>query len=263
MKMVCSRFLGITLAVFLCLSVSATPLLAHDMWIEVRDFTPQPGEEITMVLGYDHYLPARGFLPEEYLDQIYLLNPKGKRINIINYSDVEYKTEKAPNPKGTHMVVAIQKGRFWTKTTEGYQSGKSKKGLKNVIGCTYSAKYGKAVVNVGAPSGDLYAESLGHDLEIVPLADPGTLRSEDMLPLKVMFRKKPLPGTPVLATYVGFSREKNTFAYATKTDAFGKAKIRVANPGAWLVTVHQKDDYPDTSECDRYSYAASLTFEIQ
>lgn len=263
MKILCLRSQIMTLAALFLLAISATSVFAHDMWIEVRDYTPQPGEEITLVMGYDHYLPARGFLPKDYLDQIFMLTPKGDRIQIKGYSDVEYRVEKAPNPTGTHMIVATQKGRFWTKTIEGYQSGKSKKGLKNVIGCTYSAKYGKAIVNVGTPSGDSYTKPLGHELEIVPLADPGTLRSGDMLPVKVLFRKKPLPSAQVLATYVGFSREKNTFAYATKTNASGMANIRMATAGAWLVAAHHKDNYPDPAECDQYSFAASLTFEIQ
>jgi uncharacterized GH25 family protein len=245
------------------LAPMAAPVLAHDMWIDVRDYTPAPGEVVTMTLAYGHYLPAREFLPKEYLDEIYLLDPNGNRLEIQGCSDVEFKTQKVLAQEGTYLVVATQKGRFWTKTTDGYQPGKSKKGLKNVIGCTYSAKFSKAIVNVGARPGDLLAKPLGHELEIVPLADPGTLRSGDMLPVKVLFRNKPLSGAQVLATYVGFSREKNTFAYATKTDAAGTAGIRVATAGAWLVAVHHKDDYPDPAECDQYSFAATLTFETQ
>jgi uncharacterized GH25 family protein len=236
---------------------------AHDMWIEVRDYTPPMGEEVTMTLGYDHYLPARNFLPKDYLDEIYLLDPKGKRIDVKRYSEVEYKADGNLNPAGNHLVVAAQKGRFWTKTTEGYQSGKSKKGLKDVISCTYSAKFGKAVVKVGDGAKGVISKPVGHELEIIPLKDPATLRIGDMLPVKVLFRGKPVLNHQVLATYVGFSRQKNTFAYATKTNKEGMAVIKILNDGAWLVTTHQKETYPDASECDYYKLAASLTFEIQ
>ncbi|MFZ1986515.1 MAG: DUF4198 domain-containing protein [Desulfatitalea sp.] len=249
-----------TMLFFLLLSAVSAP--AHDMWIEVRDYTPAPGEEITMVLGYDHHLPAREFLPKEYLDEIYLLRPDGTRVEIKGYSDVEYKAGAPLADKGSYLAVATQKGRFWTKTTEGYQSGKSKKDVKNVVSCTYSAKFAKAIVNIGAAAGSLLAKPLGHDLEIIPMADPAALRNGDFLPLQVLFKGKPLAGADVVATYVGFSREKNTFAYATKSAADGRAKIRIATPGAWLVAVHYKEDYPDPKECDEYSFAASLTFEI-
>lgn len=263
MKNVRFRSTKMTLAVLICMAAMASAVLAHDMWIEAIDYTPGPEEKIAMILGYDHYFPARVFLQQDYLDRIFMLTPKGDRIEIKIDSDGAYKTEKALSHEGTHMVAAFQKGRFWTKTTEGYQRGKSKEGLENVIECSYSEKYGKAIVHHGTASGELYAKPLGHALEIVPLADPGALRIGDRLPVEVLFRKKPLSGAQVLATYVGFSREKNTFAYATKTDASGKARIRLSTPGAWLVTAHHKAPYTDPSVCDQYSYAASLTFEIQ
>ncbi len=253
----------IALCTLLLFSLFGSIVFAHDMWIEVRDYTPLAGEEVTMTLGYDHYLPSRNFLPQDYLDKIYMLDPKANRINVKRYSEVEYKADKELKLAGSYLVVATQKGRFWTKTTEGYQSGKSKKGLKDVISCTYSAKFGKAIVNMGTGGGVAISKPVGHELEIIPLADPGILRSGDILPVKVLFKGKVVKNHQVLATYVGFSRIKNTFAYATKTNKEGVAVIKMLTDGAWLVTTHQKESYPDASECDNYSLAASLTFEIQ
>jgi uncharacterized GH25 family protein len=253
----------IALYTLFIIGFSGTMASAHDMWIEVRDYTPHTGEEVTMTLGYGHYLPAREFLPQDYLDEIYVLNPKAKKIDVKKYSEVEYKVDAELKPAGSYLVVAAQKGRFWTKTTEGYQSGKSKKGLKDVISCTYSAKFGKAIVNMGKGGEGVISKPVGHELEIIPLKDPAALRVGDPLPVKILFREKPVKNHQVLATYVGFSRDKNTFAYATKTNAQGVAVIKMLSAGAWLVATHQKDSYPDISECDTYSLAASLTFEIQ
>ncbi len=255
------HFFSFGLLIFSLVALAA-PAPAHDMWIEVRDYTPAPGEEIAMTLAYDHHLPGREFLPKDRLQEIFLLRPDGSRAAIEGYSEVEYKAE-ATAGTGSHLVVALQKGSFWTKTTEGYQSGKSKKDVKEAIACTYSAKSAKALVNVGAPAGEALSKPLGHDLEIVPLADPAALRGGDFLTIKVLFKGKPLGGADVVATYVGFSREKNTFAYATKSAADGTAKIRMATNGAWLVAAHYKEDYPDPAVCDQNSFAASLTFEIQ
>ncbi|MDA8139964.1 MAG: DUF4198 domain-containing protein [Desulfobacteraceae bacterium] len=260
MKQKCTLTIILMLLFGFCWARAAA---AHDMWIEVRDYTPAPGEEITMTLTYDHHLPGREFLSKEYLHEIYMLRPDGSRTPIQSYSEVEYKAEAAPAGTGTHLIVATQKGRFWTKTTEGYQSGKSKKEVKEPIACTYSAKSAKAIINIGAPAGTVPSKPLGHDLEIVSLADPGGLRAGDFLPVKVLFKGQPLSGADVVATYVGFSREKNTFAYATKSGADGVAKIRIATPGAWLVAAHQKEPYPDPKVCDESSFAAILTFEIQ
>jgi len=247
----------------LILGVSCNQAGAHDMWLEVRDYTPQVGEEISLTLGYGHYLPAREFMDKENLEEIYVLDQEGNKTDIKDYSDVEFKVEKPLKNKGTCLIVVKKKGGFFTKTTEGYKRGQTKKGLKNVIKCTYSAKYSKAIVNVGKVSGKTFSKVLGHDLEIVPLADPGALAQDDYLPIKVMFKGQPLSSNHVFATYMGFSTEKNTFAYATKTDKKGIAKIRMLQSGVWLITTSHTEHYPDPGECDQYKFSSTLTFEIR
>jgi uncharacterized GH25 family protein len=247
----------------LILGVTCNQAAAHDMWLEVRDYTPQVGEEISLTLGYGHYLPPREFMPSKDLEEIYMLDQKGNKVGIKSYSDVEFKGVKPPKKEGTYVIVAKKKGGFFTKTTEGYKRGQTKKGLKNVIQCTYSAKCSKAIVNVGTAGGKTFSKVIGHDLEIVPLEDPGTVAQGDYLTIKVMFKDKPLPSSHVFATYLGFSTEKNTFAYATKTNKEGLAKIKMLQSGVWLITTYHMEDYPDSSECDQYKFSSTLTFEIR
>lgn len=254
--------------VFLCLFIATvafcTSASAHDMWLDIRDYnTPQAGEEITLTLAYDHHFPTRGFMAKEELKEIYMLDPEGNRIGIKSYSDVEFKGERPLKKEGTYLVAAEKKGGFFTKTTEGYKRGHSKKGLKNVIQCTYSAKYSKAIVNVGKAGGKTCSKVLGHELEIVPLADLGTVTQGDYFSIKIMFKGQPLSSSYVFATYLGFSTEKNTFAYATKTNKEGLAKIKMLQSGVWLITTSYMEDYPDSSECDHSKFSSTLTFEIR
>lgn len=263
MRIFAKRLGVLTLSLALTLGIICYQANAHDMWLEVRDYTPQAGENITLTLAYGHHFPARGFLDKENLEEIYVLDQEGNKIDIKDYSDVEFKVQKPLKNKGTCLIVAKKKGGFFTKTTEGYKRGQSKKGLKNVIKCTYSAKYSKAIVNVGKAGGKIFSKVLGHDLEIVPLADPGALAQGDYLPIKVMFKDKPLSSGHVFATYLGFSTEKNTFAYATKTDKKGIAKIKMLQSGVWLITTSHTEHYPDPAECDQYKFSSTLTFEIR
>jgi uncharacterized GH25 family protein len=236
---------------------------AHDLFLQVRDYTPHVNEEITLILGYGHYLPAREFMPNEYLEKIYMLDPSGKKIRIKRYSEVEFKGKKTLKHEGTYLVVAKRKGGFFTKTTEGYKRGHSKKGLKNVISCTYSEKYTKSIVNVGKTRGKTFKKVIGHDLEIIPLADPGDLKEGDYLPIKIIYKGKPLANQLVYATYLGFSTEKNAFAYTNKTTPKGTAKIKILKSGIWLITTSHIEDYPDHKECDQNKFAYTLTFEVQ
>lgn len=236
---------------------------AHDMWLEMQDYTIDAGEDLSLTLAYGHHFPARGVMDKDDLEEVYVLDGKGQRMDIKADANITYKTVKASKEEGTYLVVAKKKGGFFTKTTEGYKRGQSKKGLKNVIQCTYSAKYAKAIVNVGTAGGKAYSKVLGQDFEIVPMADPGTLAQGDYLPVKILFKGKPLASAQVLATYMGFSTEKNTFAYATKTDKAGVAKIKTLHYGVWLITASNIQDYPDEQECDQYKFSSSLTFEIR
>ncbi len=251
----------------LCLALVLTATCyqagAHDLWLQVRDYTPQAGEEITLTLGYGHYLPAREFMPNEYLEEIYMLDPNSKKIGIKRYSEAEFKGKKPLKHEGTYLVVSKRKGGFFTKTTEGYKRGRSKKGMENVISCTFSEKYTKAIVNVGKTRGKTFKKVLGHELEIIPMADPGDLAEGDFLPIKIIYKGKPLAYQPIYATYLGFSTEKAAFAYTTKTTEGGIAKIKILKSGIWFMTTSHIEDYPDPKECDQYKFASTLTFEVK
>lgn len=262
--MIFTRQLGVLgLCLTLILGATCYQVSAHDLWLEVRDYTADAGEDITLTLGYGHYLPAREFMSNVDLEEIYILDNKGNRIGLGSYSDVEFKGEKPLKEEGTYLVVAEKKGSFFTKTTKGYKRGQSKKGLKNVIECSYSKKYTKAIVNVGKGGGNTFSKVLGHDLEIIPLENPGNLAEGDYFSVKVTFKGEPLQYSHVFATYSGFSTEKNTFAYATKTNTDGIAKIKMLRSGVWLVATYYKDAYPDTKECDYYQFTSTLTFEVR
>lgn len=263
MKFITKQLGNLGLCLALILGATCYQVSAHDLWLQVRDYTPPPGEEITLTLGYGHYLPAREFMPNEYLEEIYILDPGGKKIGLERYSEAEFKGKKALKNEGAYLVVSKRKGGFFTKTTEGYKRGLSKKGLKNVVSCTYSEKYTKAIVNVGKAGGKTFKKVLGHDLDIIPLADPGDLTERDYLPIKIIYKGKPLAYQPVYATYLGFSTEKSVFAYTTKTTPEGIAKIKILKSGIWLITTSHIEDYPDPKECDQYKFATTLTFEVQ
>ena len=262
MRMFAKQFGVLGLCLALVLGVTCYQASAHDLWLEVRNYTPEAGEDITLTLGYGHYLPAREFMTHVDLEEIYMLDNKGKRIGLERYSDVEFRGKK-PLKKGTYLVVAEKKGGFFTKTTEGYKRGQSKKGLENVIECSYSRKYTKAIVNVERRGGKAFSEALGHELEIIPLENPGNLAEKDYLLVKVTLKGEPLSSNHVFATYSGFSTEKNTFAYATKTNKDGIAKIKILKSGVWLIATYYKGVYPDPEECDLYKLTSTLTFEVK
>jgi uncharacterized GH25 family protein len=251
-----TALLGIFLMVTLIAPVAAH---AHFPWINLTDYTPDQGAAMNLVIGWGHHYPLDGFLKKDALENIVLIGPEKDAPKIIYTSEVELQSEKSLSREGTYIVAAQRKAGFYTKTAYGGKSV-SKKGLKDVIRCSYSHMCMKAVANVG--KGGRADTIVGQPIEIIPLENPGNLRAGDYLPIRVVVDGKPFSGE-VLATYVGFSAEKNTFAYATTTNKRGEARIKLLQSGVWLVKVSHEIPYANPEECDIQSYVGTLTFMVE
>ena len=238
----------------------SVPVYAHYPWVNITDYTPETGSTLQMTIGWGHKYPLAGFLKKDSLENLELIGPEKSGTGLIFVSDLEIESEESISVAGAYVVAATRKAGFYTKTAQG---GKrcSKKNLENVIRCYFSHMCMKAIVNVGAGEGRADVR-VGHPMEIIPLKNPVDLRAGDYMPIQVLYNGKPYNGD-IFATYAGFSTEKNVFAYAAKTDKKGKGKIRILQPGVWMIKAGHEEPYPDQNECDVESFVATLTFEIR
>jgi uncharacterized GH25 family protein len=212
-------------------------------------------------IGYGHGYPLGSFLQEEDLEDILLLDPAGKKFPLKAANVIEYEPEEALSEPGIYTVAAQRKATFYTKTTDGWKK-QTKEGLDNVLRCSRSHKSTKGLLMVDAQDAAASKAELGHPLEIILQANPASLRAGDYLPVQLLLRGKPYQGK-IFATYMGFSTEKDVFAYTAKTDKEGMGKIRILQPGVWLIKAEYEEPYPDQKVCDVESFSATLTLEIQ
>ncbi len=258
------KFTILGLAILLAGMVSSNAY-AHYLWVNVDNYSAKVGEEITISLGWGHQFPVDGQIAADKLQRLYLISPEGKEIPLNLKSEggkglaapVKLKLEKP----GSYLVVVEKKSSFVTKTTEGYKY-QSQKGLKGVISSSWSEGSAKAVIRVGESSGNSFQKAINQRYQVIPLDDPAGLKEGDYLRVKVTLDGKPY-STSVYATYAGFSKGKDTFAYTTRTDKEGIAKIKILKSGAWLVKASDEIPYPDTKEADKYSFTSTLTFGIK
>jgi len=252
-------------SVVLLMGIVSSNAYAHYLWVNVDNYNPKTGEEITISLGWGHHFPEDGSITVDKIERIYVISPGGKEIPL------ELKSQKegglvAPvkmklDKPGTYLVVAEKKSGFVTKTTEGYKY-QSKKELKGVINSYWSEGSAKAVISVEQASGDSFQKAAKQRYQVIPLDDPATLKERDYLRVKVTLDNKP-HSTFVYATYAGFSSEKDTFAYTARADKEGIAKIKILKPGTWLIKASDKMPYPNTEDADLYSFTSVLTFGIK
>jgi len=254
------RMLQVISICIIAIASLCTQAYAHYPWINLVDYTPEVGEALKMTIGWGHRYPLDGFLKRDALESIYILGPGGKKQTVSSSSELELQSEEGISEPGVYILAAKRKAGFYTKTTQGGKSC-SKKGLKNVIKCSYSHMCTKAVVNVGEGKGKVDLR-VDHPMEIIPLVNPADLRPGDYLPVQVLLKGKPFKGK-IYATYVGFSTEKDTFAYSTSTNKKGKGKIKILHSGVWMIKADHEEPYTDQTECDVESFVSTLTFEVK
>jgi uncharacterized GH25 family protein len=72
---------------------------------------------------------------------------------------------------------------------------------------------------------------VGLELEIVPDQDPTRLTAGAELPVRILHQGAPVPGFAV-----GAQRERETEISFAQTDDSGRALIKLAKPGRWLLS---------------------------
>ncbi len=255
-----NKIITITVSCLWIFGVFCSQAQAHFPWINVDDYSPEVGSSPHITIGWGHHYPLGGFLKKDDLKSFIIIDPDGKKEPISSRSELEFQPENSFSNPGVYLVAAQRKTGFYTKTTQGGKR-QSKEGLNNIIKCSRSQMNMKSIINVGRGDGKIDGK-VGHSLEIVPLANPADLRVGDYLPVQVFLNGKPY-SDKLFATYMGFSTEKDVFAYATKTDHQGKGEIRILQPGIWLLKIEHEQPYPDQAVCDVESFVATLTLEVQ
>ena len=160
--------------------------------------------------------------------------------------------------EGCFLVTGARAPQIWSNTPQGTrQVGREAPGATNV---RLIEKFSKAVINASA--GDTAClRPIGDRLEIVALTNPAEVKPGGEMTIQVLYDGKPLT-VPVFATYNGFSDEENTYAYYTEGRPDGTARIKITQPGLWIVRAEQSTA-DRTANHDRYVGRAVLLFEIK
>jgi len=116
----------------------------------------------------------------------------------------------------------------------------------------------KALLEV--PGGDAPTDvPLGFTLELVPRRNPYALKAGQTLPVSLTFRGKPIANVLVVA----MSKSDPQKAVRARTDAEGRASLRIAHAGFWLIKAVHMEPAPPDAGVEWESWWASMTFEMR
>jgi uncharacterized GH25 family protein len=250
--------------------LSAPAVRAHDFWIEPSTLTPAPGQRVAVRLRVGMELRGDPVPRDPNLTKRFTaVGPTGESAvpGIPNTEPAGFAAFAAP---GLYTVVYdsgrtpldLDAAKFAEHLTqEGLETisalrarrGQSAAGAKEVF-----SRCAKSLVAVGSGTGLGYDRVLGQRLELVAEKNPYALAGGGDLPVRLLYQGKPLASALVVA----LQKDRPEARVAVRSDAKGRALLKLDRPGFWLVKAVHMIPAPQETGADWESFWASLTFGV-
>ncbi|HEX3552715.1 MAG TPA: DUF4198 domain-containing protein [Thermoanaerobaculia bacterium] len=267
MKTLAQRF---QLAALLAL-LTAPALSAHDFWIEPSAFRPAIAQRLAVRLRVGQEFKGDP-VPRDpsLLQRFALVGPGGESAvpGVPNTEPAGFLSIPAP---GLYTIVYASNPEPVQLDAKKFNDYLSQEGLERIRDLRAQAgqsdapdrevfsRCAKALVAAGGgEAGAGWNRVLGLRLELVPEANPYTLPAGGVLPARLLYEGKPLPGALVTA----FTKDHPERKVAARSDARGRVALKLDHPGVWLVKAVHMIPAPRESGADWESFWASVTFEV-
>jgi uncharacterized GH25 family protein len=253
-------------------SAGAARLTAHDFWIEPSTFHPAVGSTVGARL-----MVGQGFrgdpLPRNpALIAKFVLAAESGETAVIGRSGDEPAGTAAIASPGLQWLGYRSSNSFVTLEPKKFEDYLREEGLESIVAerarrgesekpsRELFSRCAKALLSPPGASGAGFDRALGFTLELIPEKNPDALRAGEELPVRLLFEGKPLEGALVVALPYEHPDQK----LSQRTDAKGRARLRLPQGGVWLVKAVHMVAAPaaEASRADWQSLWASLTFEI-
>ena len=249
----------------------ATPVFAHEFWIEPDTFRPQANEVVplTFFVGMAYQgdeLPRYTSRIVEFLH----FEPGAKAKPVPGFEGQRAGLVRTHAP-GLHLVAYQSTSTFVELEPEKFKEYLLEEGLDSIVelrrsrgesdkpGRELFARCPKALLQVG-DSGDAKdgMRVMGFPVELIAEVNPYELSPGDSLPIRVFSRGKPLAN----ALVVSFPHEDPEDKPQARTDRDGRATLNLEYSGAWLIKTVLMERIDDDPRADWQSWWGSLTFEL-
>jgi len=230
----------------------AAPAAAHDFWIEPSTFHPAAGERIAVALRVGMHLLGDPVPRVPDLIDKFFIRGDGDERPVVGRTGMDPAGLAFLSGPGLHWIGYQSFGSPLTLDAKKFAEYLRDEGLPTMPqGPERFYRCAKALLDTPGDSGKLLGTPLGFTLELVPRADPYKTRE---LPLTLLFRGKPLPNAQIAA----LNKDEEI---KVRTDARGRATLRLGHPGFWMIKAVHMEPAPKGSGFAWESWWASMTFE--
>lgn len=254
--------------------LAASPLAAHDFWLQPRTYWTGPGGTVPMVLLVGHGAARqRSSLAANRFVMFRSAGPGGVRnrtseMTLGSAADAAL-TFATP---GTYVVFFSTSNIASDLPALRFNEYASAEGLTQVLarraatgsmgkpGRELYSRRGKAIVQVGRPGKTPQphvTKPVGLGLEIVPLSNPYAPGNSPQLTVQVLYRGQPLPGALVKLNNLSADAKP---VEMHRTDASGRAAFQARRAGQWQFNVVWSQPLASNPTADFLTTFSSLTF---
>ena len=244
------------------LGLLAAPAAAHDFWIEPSTFRPAPGERVAVRLRVGEGLKGDP-VPRnpDRIERFAAIGPAGET-EVVGIPGSDPAGWTMPAGPGLHWIVFDSNHASLEQAGPKFDAYLGEEGLERIRELQKGAgpvkeiysRCAKSLLRAGEGSSG-YDRALGLELELIPERDPYTLKPGEALPVRLLYRGKPLDG----ALVVGMASPE---AKVSARTAGGRASLVLDRPGLWLIKAVHMVPAPEGSGAEWESLWASLTFEL-
>lgn len=252
--------------------LAAMQAAAHDFWIEPSSHRPQPGDTVRIRLLVGEKLhgepvarPAPGGFRQFVVHAGGEARPVPGRAGADPAGLVRIAAGESAAPivvyQSVRIPIEIDAPTFTRYLKEegldAIVEQRAARGDAGKPGREIYARNAKSLLAVGEPqeTGD---RVIGLPLELVAERNPYRMQPGDALTVRLLYRGRPLPGVLVVAQ----GRARPDAPVSVRSDADGRATLKLAEPGFWLVKAVHMVPSSEPAAADWDSEWASLTFEL-
>ena len=256
------------IAFVLTAALSATPAVAHDLWMEATTFRPEPGAVVGVRLRVGDHLQGEPVPRDPALLKQFFIVDSARRAPVVGRDGADPAGLFRAAP-GLQIVGYASHPSPLVLTPEKFAQYVKEEGLEAIAAQRASQTAGrqvrevfsrsaKALVLTGPPERGQSDRVIGLPLELVAERNPYALGPHEELPVRLLYQNQPLAGALVMAV----NRLNPGHVLKARSDAEGRVKFVLPVSGLWLIKAVHMMPAPDQTKADWASVWASLTFEL-
>jgi uncharacterized GH25 family protein len=234
---------------------------AHDFWIEPATFSPRPGQIVPIKLRVGQDLLGDPVPRDPSLLNRFVLHDAGGRKALPGRDGADPAGLFRVDANGLLVIGYLSNPSSMEQPADKFNQYLQEEGLDRIPRQSASpvheqfSRCAKSLAAAGPVDPAQSDRLLGFPLELLAEKNPYALGPAENLPVRLFYRNRPIADTLVVA----FNRRNPSQKQSARTDAQGRVRFRLAQPGLWLIkAVHMT---PAPAKAGWASYWASLTFE--